>query len=173
MTRQNNFVAIGFGGGCHWCTEAVFSSLRGVRIVEQGFVRSSTPNDTWSEAVRLRFDADAIPLNVLIDIHLRTHASTSDHKMRGNYRSAVYTLSGAQSDSVRAELAALQTGFEDPLVTQVLPLTAFRQSDLRFQRYFERNEGGPFCKRYIDPKLAYLRTHFAEYYAAESVVLPT
>ena len=173
MTRQNNFVSIGFGGGCHWCTEAVFSSLRGVRTVEQGFVRSSPPNDTWSEAVRLCFDADAIPLNVLIDIHLRTHASTSDHKMRGKYRSAVYTLSGAQSDSVRAELAALQTGFEDPLVTQVQPLTEFRHSDPRFHRYFERHEGGPFCTRYIDPKLAYLRAHFAEYSAAESVILPT
>ena len=147
--------------------------MRGVRIVEQGFVRSSTPNDTWSEAVRLRFDADAIPLNVLIDIHLRTHASTSDHRMRGKYRSAVYTVSDAQSDRARAELAALQTGFEDPLVTQVLPLTAFRQSDLRFQRYFERNEGGPFCTRYIDPKRAYLRAHYADYSAAESATVPT
>ena len=136
-------------------------------------MRSSPPNDTWSEAVRLSFDPDAIPLNVLIDIHLRTHASTSDHKMRGKYRSAVYTLSDAQSDRVRAALAALQTGFEDPLVTRVLPLTAFRQSDLRFQRYFESNEGGPFCTRYIDPKLAYLRAHYAEYSAAESVTVPT
>ncbi|MEL6118665.1 MAG: hypothetical protein AAFR49_03200, partial [Pseudomonadota bacterium] len=50
-----------------------------------------------------------------------------------------------------------QTGFDDPLVTQVQPLTEFRHSDPRFHRYFERHEGGPFCTRYIDPKLAYLR----------------
>ena len=173
MTRQSNLVSIGFGGGCHWCTEAVFASLRGVGTVEQGFARSSPPNDTWSEAVRLFYDPDVIPLNVLIDIHLRTHASTSNHKMRGKYRSAVYTLSEAQSDSVREGLAELQTDFKEPLVTQVLPLAEFRQSDPRFHRYFERNEGGPFCTRYIDPKLAYLRKHYAKYSAKEKMAEPT
>ena len=123
--------------------------------------------------MRLCFDPGTIPLNVLIDVHLRTHASTSNHKMRGKYRSAVYTLSDAQSDRVRAALAALQTGFEDPLVTQVQPLTEFRHSDPRFHRYFERHEGGPFCTRYIDPKRAYLRAHYADYSAAESATVPT
>lgn len=151
----------------------MFASLSGVVTVEQGFAQSLPPNDTWSEAVRLSFDPDAIPLNVLIDIHLRTHASTSNHKMRGKYRSAVYTLSDAQSDRVRAELAELQTDFEDPLVTQVLPLAEFRQSDPRFHRYFERNDGGPFCTRYIDPKLAYLREHYADYSGVGTLTEPT
>lgn len=163
MTRPSDVLTIGFGGGCHWCTEAVFSSLRGVVSVEQGFIRSDPPNDTWSEAVRIVFDPDLIPLNVLMDVHLRTHASTSNHKMRGKYRSAVYVISDAEAFEVREVLIALQTEFQDLLVTQVLPLEEFKASDSRFHRYFERNEGGPFCTRYIDPKLALLREKYAAY----------
>ncbi|MEM7596895.1 MAG: peptide-methionine (S)-S-oxide reductase [Pseudomonadota bacterium] len=163
MTRQSDILTIGFGGGCHWCTEAVFASLRGVAFVEQGFIRSDPPNDSWSEAVRIEFDPNLIPLNVLMDVHLRTHASTSNHKMRGKYRSAVYVVSAAQGDKVRDGLTALQKGFEDPLVTQVLTLRAFKASDPRFHRYFERNANGPFCTRYIDPKLALLRENYAPF----------
>lgn len=109
------------------------------------------------------FDPDLIPLNVLMDVHLRTHASTSNHKMRGKYRSAVYVISDAEAFEVREVLIALQTEFQDLLVTQVLPLEDFKASDSRFHRYFERNEGGPFCTRYIDPKLALLRENYAAY----------
>jgi len=66
---------IGFGGGCHWCTEAVFQKLRGVASVEQGFIRSRPPYETFSEAVIVSFDAAQISLSVLTEIHLRTHAS--------------------------------------------------------------------------------------------------
>ncbi|MEO0774094.1 MAG: peptide-methionine (S)-S-oxide reductase [Pseudomonadota bacterium] len=163
MTRPSDLTTIGFGGGCHWCTEAVFASLRGVASVDQGFAKSEPPNDTWSEAVRIAFDPSRITLRVLIEVHLRTHASTSNHKMRGKYRSAVYTLSETQSDEVRDLLGALRQEFDAPLVTQVIPMTGFRQSDPRFHRYFQRNAGGPFCTRYIDPKLALLRDRFADF----------
>lgn len=166
MTRQNNHLTeIGFGGGCHWCTEAVFASLRGVASVEQGFARSEPPNETWSEAVRIAFDPGLIPLSVLTDVHLRTHASTSNHKMRGKYRSAVYVNGEGQAEDMRKILAGLQADFDAPLVTQVLPLMDFRHSDPRFHRYFERNAGGSFCTRYIDPKLALLRENYADFAA--------
>ncbi|MBO6639652.1 MAG: peptide-methionine (S)-S-oxide reductase [Roseitalea sp.] len=82
-------IRIGFGGGCHWCTEAVFQALRGVTRVEQGFVRSEPPFDAWSEAVIVTFDPASIDLATLTEVHLRTHASTAAHAMRGEYRSAV------------------------------------------------------------------------------------
>ncbi|MEO0370594.1 MAG: peptide-methionine (S)-S-oxide reductase [Pseudomonadota bacterium] len=163
MTRPSKLTTVGFGGGCHWCTEAVFASLHGVASVEQGFAQSEPPNETWSEAVRIAFDATFIPLRVLTEVHLRTHASTSNHKMRGKYRSAVYVTSETQADEARAHLRGLQEEFDAPLVTQVLPMAGFRLSDPRFHRYFERNEGGPFCTRYIDPKLAFLRESFADF----------
>ncbi|WP_236553173.1 peptide-methionine (S)-S-oxide reductase [Roseovarius indicus] len=152
---------MGFGGGCHWCTEAVFAALKGVGRVEQGFIRSKPPDDGWSEAVRLGFDPDEIDREVLIEAHLRTHASTSNHSMRGKYRSAVYVVDEAQGEAVRATLGRLQAGFERPLVTRVLSLGAFRASAEPFRNYHEKQAGGPFCTRYIDPKLARLRRDFA------------
>ena len=152
---------IGLGGGCHWCTEAVFTALRGVTRIEQGFIRAPTPDDGWSEAIIAHFDPGTIPLETLIEVHLRTHASTSDHKLRGKYRSAVYTFEKAQSRQVQAALSILQSGFEMPLVTRVLQFCAFRPSPERFQNYHEKNPRGPFCTRYIDPKLDLLRAEYA------------
>jgi len=158
---------IGLGGGCHWCTEAVFQSLRGVGSVEQGFIKSDPPHDTFSEAVIVTFDPDIIPLVVLIEVHLRTHASTSAHKMRGKYRSAVYTFSDAQAETVRNSIIAFQAGIDNALVTMTLPFKAFKASDERFQDYYNSNTEKPFCKTYIDPKLSKIRTKFADYVGSQ------
>ena len=153
---------IGLGGGCHWCTEAVFQALAGVRSVEQGFMKSAAPHDSWSEAVMVEFDPEMIPLEAMIEVHLRTHASTSNHKMRGKYRSAVYVLSDGQGEQVRMHLVQLQAGFDEKLVTQILNFEGFKASDERFQNYYARNAGGPFCQAYIDPKLALLRKEYGK-----------
>jgi peptide-methionine (S)-S-oxide reductase len=152
---------IGFGGGCHWCTEAVFVSLHGVVSVEQGFIRADAPDDSFSEGVIVTFQPEKISLRVLIEIHLRTHSSTSHHAMRQKYRSAVYAMNAAQAEDARRVLADIAPSFDAPLVTRVLPLRAFKASEERFQRYAEKNAGGPFCTTYIDPKLALLRKQFS------------
>lgn len=151
---------IGFGGGCHWCTEAVFAALRGVGRVEQGFIRADAPDDSFSEAVLLTFQPDRISLGSLIEIHLRTHSSTSNHAMRPKYRSAIYVMDEVQAEAARRALIELGPGFDAPLVTRILPYRTFKASDVRFQRYAEKNAGGPFCTTYIDPKLALLRKEF-------------
>ena len=79
---------IGFGGSCHWCTEAIFQSLRGVREVLQGCI--ATDGDDFSEAVIVAFDENEIALNDLVAVHLATHSCTSEHSMRRKYRSVVY-----------------------------------------------------------------------------------
>lgn len=154
---------IGFGGGCHWCTEAVFASLRGVTHVEQGFIRADAPDNDFSEAVVLTFQPEMISLRSLIEIHVRTHSSTSNHAMRKKYRSAVYAMDETQAEAARRVLTEVATGFDAPLVTSVLPFRAFRVSEERFQRYAEKNAGGPFCTAYIDPKLALLRKEFGRF----------
>jgi peptide-methionine (S)-S-oxide reductase len=151
---------IGLGGGCHWCTEAVFAALRGVIRVEQGFIRADAPDDNFSEAVLLTFRPDIIPLASLIEIHLRTHSSTSNHAMRRKYRSAIYVMDEVQAEAARRILKEVAPGFDAPLVTRILPFRTFKASDERFQRYSEKNAGGPFCTTYIDPKLALLRKEF-------------
>lgn len=159
MTRLER---IGMGGGCHWCTEAVFQSLRGVKRVEQGFIASTRPNDSLSEAVIVHFERSIIPLAPLIEIHLRTHSSSSSHKMRGKYRSAIYAFNEAQADQAAEALGTLQKHFNKPLVTRILPFVSFKPSDAHFQNYYATSPDRPFCKTYIDPKLAILREAFAD-----------
>ncbi len=151
---------IGLGGGCHWCTEAVFQSLRGVERVEQGFIRSTPPDDRWSEAVIVHFDTDVIPLETLIEVHLRTHSSTRRHRMREKYRSAVYAFDDDQRRAADEAIAAAQAGFKNPLITQVLPFVAFRASEARYQNYYRQHPEAAFCQRYIDPKLDRIKSRF-------------
>jgi len=132
--------------------------------VQQGFIASMPPFETFSEAVIVSFDAAVISLSVLTEIHLRTHASGADHSMRGKYRSAVYVYYAAQREATETVLKALQEGFDAPLVTQVLDFVEFTPSEARFQNYYASGPERPFCKTYIDPKLDKLRKMFGEHY---------
>ncbi|MEM1114807.1 MAG: peptide-methionine (S)-S-oxide reductase [Pseudomonadota bacterium] len=151
---------VGLGGGCHWCTEAVFQALNGVSRVEQGFCRSDPPHETWSEAVIVHFDETLIGLDTLVAIHLRTHAATSAHKMRGKYRSAVYTFNAEQAADAERLLELEAAEFGSRLVTQVLPHRGFKLSAPRFRNYYATRPDRPFCKTYVDPKLAEIRRVF-------------
>jgi peptide-methionine (S)-S-oxide reductase len=152
---------IGLGGGCYWCTEAVFQNIRGVSQVAQGFIRSESPDNSYSEAVIVEFSADEIQLSDLIEVHLLTHASTSQHTMRKKYRSAVYFFSPQQEEIVSQILQRLQINFDQTLITRVLAFSGFRHSEKKYQGYYRKNRGNPFCQRYIDPKLDQLRHNYA------------
>ncbi len=162
---------IGLGGGCHWCTEAVFQSLLGVEKVEQGFVASTDKNDTFSEAVIVHFSAISITLKDLIEVHLLTHQSTSNHSMRQKYRSAVYTFSDRQKISAKEILKKLQQNFERPLITKVLPYVTFRPSDQQFVDYYYKNPQKPFCQNYIQPKLDLLLKRFSNVVDSGKMIL--
>jgi len=152
---------IGFGGGCYWCTEAVFQALRDVQHVEQGFMRSSPPDDAWSEAVIVHFDPAEIDLVDLIDVHLHTHASTSPHSMRYKYRSAIYCNSPQQAREANAILSEMQDTFSEPLVTRVLSRVDFKSSESKSQNYFNKKSSNQFCERYIEPMLEKLRDEYS------------
>ena len=153
---------IGFGGSCHWCTEAVFQSLIGVSRVDQGWI-AAVEADSFSEAVIVHFDPAIIPLEVLIEIHLHTHNSTADHSMRKKYRSAVYSFTEDQRKVAEEILRILQDDFSEPLVTQSLRLKHFRTSEETFRNYYLKNPDKPFCKSYIDPKLKLILERFGTF----------
>ncbi len=155
---------IGFGGGCHWCTEAVFQALRGVGQVEQGFIRSTPTDDDWSEAVIVHFDPDLIGLDILTEVHLRTHSSNGEHGLRRKYRSAVYVTDGKQRARVRELLESLRQQ-DLGRVTRILELKDFRLSEERYRDYYLRNPDAAFCQRFIDPKLDLIRRQFADHAA--------
>lgn len=154
---------IGFGGGCHWCTEAVFQSLKGVYNVEQGWIASEGEANAFSEAVIVEFDASIIPLEILIEVHLRTHKSTSEHSMRKKYRSAIYVFNQDEKANVSKILEVLQPKFSSQLVTQVLSFSKFKPSREEIVNYYYKNPQKPFCETYINPKLKLLLNAFSDY----------
>ncbi|WP_239985844.1 MULTISPECIES: peptide-methionine (S)-S-oxide reductase [Arenibacter] len=143
---------IAFGGGCHWCTEAVYQSLKGVEMVEQGFVASKGEESSFSEAVIVHYDPKSIALEDLILIHLHTHKSTSNHSMRSKYRSAIYTFNPLDFETSKVALQIFNERFTKPLVTKVLPFGDFKLSDGAFQNYYFNNPQKPFCETHIAPK---------------------
>lgn len=155
---------IGLGGGCHWCTEAVFQSLRGVVMTEQGWIASVPPHDYFSEAVIVHYEASSIPLEALIRIHLHTHSAASKHSMRKKYRSAVYFFEANQEEIITKTLQAAQADFDRPLITLRLPFAAFRASPEQYQNYYRKNRGRPFCNAYIEPKFTKLMQEFSHHY---------
>ena len=152
---------IAFGGGCHWCTEAVFQSLIGVAKVEQGWVASTAKNNTFSEAVIVYFDNNKIDLKTLIEIHLSTHKSTSNHSFRNKYRSAIYYVDDYQQEKSKEIIEELQPNFEAKIITQVLEFKDFKPSTAEFQNYYQQNPQKPFCEKYIHPKLTFLLETFS------------
>jgi len=111
-------------------------SLRGVCSVKQGFIKSQYPNDAYSEAVIVNFDTHVIGLTELIEVHLSTHASASQHKMRDKYRSAIYTFDGAQVSKCQEALTRVQHKLEKPLVTKILPHVDFKFSCNKYWNYY-------------------------------------
>lgn len=144
---------IGLGGGCHWCTEAVFQAVAGVQRVDQGFLWSTPPADQPSEGVLVLYDTDHVSLDTLIAVHLQTHASRSQHALRGKYRSAIYAPTASLAKAARQALARCA---DDAVITRVLPMAGFSASPERYRNYYARDPQRPFCQRYIAPKLALL-----------------
>lgn len=153
---------VGFGGGCHWCTEAVFQTLKGVEKVEQGWIASEGKNDSFSEGVIVHFDKSKISLDILIAIHLYTHSCTSEHSMRKKYRSAVYTFSKMQTEDVQNIIEQFQPEFDKTIITQVLPFVAFKENKEQYQNYYLKNSENQFCKTYINPKFRLLMRQFSK-----------
>ncbi|MGJ8760053.1 MAG: peptide-methionine (S)-S-oxide reductase [Polaribacter sp.] len=153
---------VAFGGGCHWCTEAVFQTLIGVELVEQGWVASTETNNSFSEAVIVHFNTDKINLKTLIEIHLLTHKSTSNHSMRTKYRSAIYYFSSQQKEDSLKIIEELQVNFKDRIITKALTLKEFKPNTEEFQNYYQSNPDKPFCQNYINPKLIFLLQQFSE-----------
>ena len=156
---------IAFGGGCHWCTEAIFQQLRGVSQVEQGWVSSTHPQaNTPSEAVIVHFDPTTISLDTLTEIHLFTHNATSSHNFRQKYRSAVYTFLDVQEKDAQDILLEKQKLFEKPLVTKVYPCGEFSLNDEKYLDYYKSNPNKPFCQVRIEPKLKVLLERYKDFY---------
>lgn len=164
-------------GGCFWCTEAVYQTLKGVEAVESGYIGGAKPDPTYeqvcsgstghAEAIRITFDPDVISYADLLDIFFATHNPTTLNR-QGNdvgtqYRSAIFPHSPEQEAQARAAIARAQQDQSDPIVTTIEPDAPWYPAEDYHQKYWERvGDRNPYCMAVIPPKLAKLRKGFAE-----------
>ncbi|MDO1511465.1 peptide-methionine (S)-S-oxide reductase [Maribacter confluentis] len=154
---------IRFGGGCHWCTEAVFMALKGVVKVEQGFIAPLENMGNFSEAVIVHYSPEIIDLKDLVAIHLDTHRSTNNHSMRNKYRSAIYYFKKNDKPVLLKIMSELQQDFNAPLITDILSFGTFKSSEEQFQNYYFSDIDKPFCKTHIAPKIKLLKEKYVQH----------
>lgn len=157
-------------GGCFWCTEAVFSRLKGVSQVEPGYSGGHTPKPDYAqvctgqtghaEAVRIHFDENILPFSVLLDIFFASHDPTQLNR-QGNdigsqYRSAIFAQDAAQTTSAHECIRHAQQAYYagTPIVTQVEPAQEFWPAETAHHAYYARHGDAPYCQAVIQPKLA-------------------
>ncbi len=168
-----------FGGGCFWCTEAIFTELRGVVSVTPGYAGGDTPNPTdedvsngttgHAEVIQIEFDPSIIPYHDLLDIFMHTHDPTTPNQ-QGNdvgsqYRSIILYTSEAQHSEAQVFLQELQSAEEflqRKIVTELQPLVNFTEAEHYHKDYYAKNTNQPYCQIIISPKLAKLRAKYRE-----------
>lgn len=166
-----------FGGGCFWCTEAVFKGLRGVLSVMPGYTGGHVEHPTYAQvcsgetghaaAVEITYDPEQIQLRDLLTVFFATHDATQLNR-QGNdvgtqYRSSIFYTTDEQkqaSDAFIAELEASAAG--DPIVTTVEPLTVFYEAEDYHRDYYARNQVAPYCQVIIAPKLQKVQQQFVD-----------
>ena len=166
-----------FGGGCFWCTEAVFDELRGVISVVSGYAGGNTKNPTYeqvcsgdtghAEVIRIQFDATQISFGDLMTVFFATHDPTTLNR-QGNdvgtqYRSAIFYADEEQKQEAEAFIKELNDSkaFGKPVVTTVEPLGEFYEAEDYHQKYYANNPYQPYCQYMIPPKLNKLHKQFS------------
>lgn len=166
-----------FGGGCFWCTEALFKSLKGVLSVVPGYAGGTVKNPSYhevcsgntghAEVIKIEFDPDIIPYSVLIDVFWNTHNPTSLNK-QGNdvgtqYRSIILYTNEEQKAAAEKSLKELINSkqYESPVVTDIKPSTEFYEAENYHKDYYAKNSDEPYCQYVISPKLIHLREKYA------------
>ena len=164
-----------FGGGCFWCTEAVFSSLQGVSEVTPGYAGGSVPNPTYeqvcsgktghAEATKIVFDPAVITYNDLLTVFFATHDPTTLNRQGADvgtqYRSVIFTTTDEQASDAYAFIERLnQDG--PKVVTDIQALPEFYPAEDYHKNYYERNKDQPYCEAVISPKLEKLQAKFSE-----------
>ncbi len=165
-----------FGGGCFWCTEAVFQELRGVVSVTSGYAGGQVADPSYqavctgstghAEVVQVEYDPSQIGYADLLRIHFSTHNPTTLNQQGADkgtqYRSVVYYQSDEERElalAVKDEVAGL---VDDPVVTEIETLDKFYPAEAYHQDYYRRNPEGGYCAAVIDPKMAKFRASFAD-----------
>ncbi len=167
-----------FGGGCFWCTEAVFQNVKGVIKSVSGYMGGAVKNPTYeqvcsgntghAEVIEVEYDPAVISYNELLLIFFKTHNPTTLNR-QGNdsgtqYRSVIFFEDEEQKAEAEAMIKQLDAEgiFDQKIVTQVTPAEVFYKAENYHQNYFNNNSNQPYCAFVIQPKLNKFIKEFKE-----------
>ncbi len=166
-----------FGGGCFWCTEAVFRMLSGVTSVLPGYAGGTTDNPSYeeisksttghAEVVQVVYDSEKIKFRDLLTVFFGSHDPTELNRQGSDvgtqYRSAVFYTTLEQKKEAERFIAEINSSSSagKPVVTELTPLKKFYEAEDYHKNYFERNQNNRYCELVINPKLEKVKKEFA------------
>jgi peptide-methionine (S)-S-oxide reductase len=177
MTDDRQLEVATFGGGCFWCTEAVFQRLAGVEKVVSGYAGGKAADPSYeavctgrtghAEVIQVTFDPQVISYADLLEVFFSTHDPTTMNR-QGNdvgtqYRSVIFYHDERQretAETVKRQLAA-SGEYTKPIVTEITPYAEFFAAEDYHQNYYNLNSRQPYCQMIISPKLDKLRQKFS------------
>jgi len=166
-----------FGGGCFWCTEAIFKMLKGVISVGPGFAGGTTKNPTYeevssgttghAECIKIEFDSTEVSYRTLLTVFFGSHDPTTVNR-QGNdvgdqYRSVIFYTTEEQKADAEKFIQELNVSSKKgrKIVTEVEPLDVFYPAENYHQDYYARNQNAPYCQLVINSKLEKVQKEFA------------
>jgi methionine-S-sulfoxide reductase len=165
-----------FGGGCFWCTEAVFKMLKGVHEVYPGYAGGSVPNPTYeqvctgdtghAEVVAVEFDPSLIRYKDLMTVFFASHNPTEKNRQGADvgtqYRSVIFYTTEQQKEEAQEYIKEIdQAGGGKPIVTEVEPLTEVYKAENYHKDYYTNHSTAGYCQLVIEPKLQKVKDRFA------------
>lgn len=171
---KDDFIVL--GAGCFWCTEAVYSRLKGVGKVTPGYSGGKTENPTYdevcagktghAEVAKVEYDPKAVTLGKILDLFFSIHDPTSLNR-QGNdvgsqYRSVIFCATKEQKKAAEDFIRVLQKSYGKPIVTEVKMLENFYPAEGYHQEFYEKNHYHPYCLLVIRPKLAKVKEKLGE-----------
>ncbi|MFC5790598.1 peptide-methionine (S)-S-oxide reductase [Agromyces tardus] len=167
-------------GGCFWCLDAVYRTLRGVHDVVSGYTGGTTPNPSYeevctgatghAEVVRVDFDPDVIPREVILDVFFTLHDPTQLNRQGADvgtqYRSAMFPADEAQRELFEQARSRASEWWPGEIVTAIEPLGDFHPAEEYHQDFFAKNPGQGYCLAVALPKVNKIRRSYADYVVA-------
>lgn len=176
-----------FGGGCFWCTEAVFERLKGVVSVMPGYAGGMRRHPTYeevssgttghAEVVKIEYDSTVIAYDDLLNVFFSSHDPTSVNR-QGNdvgeqYRSVIFFTTLAQKRAAEGYSAALEKehAYSRPIVTAIEPFSGFYAAEENHRHYYEKNKNAPYCQLVIAPKVEKIKKDFTSLVRTDGEVI--
>lgn len=175
--KNKNLQVATIGGGCFWCTEAVFQEINGVEKVVSGYSGGHVPgHPTYreicsgltghAEVIQITFDANVISYEAILVIFMTTHDPTTLNRQGADkgtqYRSVIYYHDEIQKEVTGIVVKQVEPYYENPIVTEISALDVFYEAEDYHQDYYRNNQEQGYCSFVITPKLAKLRRLHAD-----------